>query len=99
MIRRPPKSTLFPYPTLFRSGAASAPSAAVAVAGKIFTELAGRSALILGAGDIAELAATCLVSEGVRVTLVANRTYERAKAIAEELGAREIGRASCRERG
>src|SRR2546430_3603494 len=90
MIRRPPKSTLFPYPTLFRSGAASAPSAAVTVAGKIFTQLAGRSALILGAGDIAGLAATCLVSEGVRVTLVANRTYERAKAIAEELGARAL---------
>ena len=72
------------------TGAASAPSAAVAVAGKIFTQLAGRSALILGAGDIAELAATCLVAEGVRVTLVANRTYERAKAIAEELGARAL---------
>jgi len=72
------------------TGAASAPSAAVAVAGKIFTQLGGRSALILGAGDIAELAATCLVAEGVRVTLVANRTYERAQAIAEELGARAL---------
>jgi glutamyl-tRNA reductase len=72
------------------TGAASAPSAAVAVASKIFTRLAGRSALILGAGDVAELAATCLVSEGVRVTLVANRTYERARAIAEELGARAL---------
>jgi glutamyl-tRNA reductase len=72
------------------TGAASAPSAAVTVAGKIFTQLAGRSALILGAGDIAELAATCLVAEGVRVTVVANRTYERAKAIAEELGARAL---------
>ncbi len=72
------------------TGAASAPSAAVAVAGKIFNQLAGRSALILGAGDVAELAATCLVTEGVRVTLVANRTYERAKAIAAELGARAL---------
>jgi len=72
------------------TGAASAPSAAVALAGKIFSSLAGRSALILGAGDMAELAAGCLVSEGVRVTLVANRTYERAKAIAEELGARAL---------
>src|SRR2546421_9480134 len=72
------------------TGTASAPSAAVTVAGKIFTQLSGRSALILGAGDIAELAATCLVAEGVRVTLVANRTYERAKAIAEELGARAL---------
>src|SRR5207302_10858004 len=41
-------------------------------------------------GDMAELAATCLVSEGVRVTLVANRTYERARAIAEQLGARAL---------
>jgi glutamyl-tRNA reductase len=72
------------------TGTASAPSAAVALAGKIFHALAGRSALILGAGDMAELAATCLASEGVRVTLVANRTYERASAIAEALGARAL---------
>src|SRR3989454_2794403 len=104
MIRRPPRSTLFPYTTLFRSlvgsrvrsetavaaGAASAPSAAVALAGKIFGPLAGRSALILGAGDAAELAATCLAAEGARVTLVANRTYERARAIAERLQARAL---------
>src|SRR5881396_1422126 len=72
--------------TALGTGAASAPSAAVALAGKIFGLLAGRTALILGAGDIAELAASCLASEGVRVTLVANRTYERAQAIAEQLG-------------
>jgi glutamyl-tRNA reductase len=72
------------------TGTASAPSAAVALAGKIFHALAGRSALILGAGDMAELAATCLASEGVRVTLVANRTYERASALAEALGARAV---------
>src|SRR5437870_5040253 len=52
--------------------------------------VAGRAALVLGAGDMAELAANCLVSEGVRVTLVANRTYERARAVAEELGARAL---------
>ncbi|MGH7530461.1 MAG: glutamyl-tRNA reductase [Gemmatimonadales bacterium] len=71
-------------------GTASAASAAAAVAGKIFGDLAGRSALILGAGDMAELAATCLVGEGVQVTLVANRTPERARAIAERLGARAL---------
>lgn len=68
-------------------GAASVPSAAVSVAGKIFGDLEGRKALILGAGDVAELAATCLVDEGVSITLVANRTYERARGIAETLGA------------
>ncbi|HVH09304.1 MAG TPA: glutamyl-tRNA reductase, partial [Gemmatimonadales bacterium] len=72
------------------AGTASAPSAAAAVAGKIFKALVGRSALILGAGDMAELAATCLVSEGVRVTLVATRSHERAALIAEELGARAL---------
>src|SRR3989442_11099218 len=56
-------------------------------AARVSGEYGGRSALILGAGDMAELAASCLVSEGVRVTLVANRTYERARAVAEELGA------------
>jgi len=71
-------------------GTASAASAAVAVAGKIFGDLAGRTALILGAGDMAELAATCLTDQGVQVTLVANRTQERARAIAERLGARAL---------
>jgi glutamyl-tRNA reductase len=71
-------------------GTASAASAAVVVAGKIFGDLAGRTALILGAGDMAELAATCLTDEGVQVSLVANRTQERARAIAERLGARAL---------
>ena len=38
--------------------------------------------------QMAELAATCLVGEGMSVTLVANRTYERAKLLAEQLGTR-----------
>jgi len=76
--------------TKLGTGSASVPSAAVAVASKIFGDLTGRSALILGAGDMAELAASCLVGEGARVTLVANRTYERARAIAEQLGARAL---------
>jgi glutamyl-tRNA reductase len=76
--------------TALGMGTASAASAAVAVAGKIFGDLAGRSALILGAGDMAELAATCLTDQGVQVALVANRTQERARAIAERLGARAL---------
>ncbi len=76
--------------TALGAGTASAASAAVAVAGKIFGDLAGRTALILGAGDMAELAATCLADEGVQVSLVANRTHERARVIAERLGARAL---------
>jgi glutamyl-tRNA reductase len=76
--------------TALGMGTASAASAAVAVAGKIFGDLSGRTALILGAGDMAELAATCLSDQGVQVTFVANRTPERARAIAERLGARAL---------
>jgi glutamyl-tRNA reductase len=76
--------------TALGAGTASAATAAVAVAGKIFGDLAGRTALILGAGDMAEVAATCLVDQGVRVSLVANRTHERARTIAERLGAQAL---------
>lgn len=76
--------------TVLGAGNASAPSAAVAVASKIFGDLKGRSALILGAGEVAELAATCLVAEGVQVSLVANRTYDRARVIADRMGARAL---------
>jgi glutamyl-tRNA reductase len=73
--------------TAIGAGQASVASAGVTVASKIFGELGGRTALILGAGDMAEVAAACLGDAGVRVTLVANRTFERAREIAERLGA------------
>ncbi|HEY3112895.1 MAG TPA: glutamyl-tRNA reductase [Gemmatimonadaceae bacterium] len=68
-------------------GAASVSSAAVQLAKKIFGGLAGRRAMILGAGDVAELALECLLGEGVRVAIVANRTHERALSLAERHGA------------
>jgi len=68
-------------------GAASVSSAAVQLAKKIFGGLGGRRAMVLGAGDVAELALECLLSEGVRVAIVANRTHERARTLAERHGA------------
>ena len=68
-------------------GAASVSSAAVQLARKIFGGLGGRRAMILGAGDVAEIALKCLLNEGVRVAIVANRTHERAQSLAERYGA------------
>ena len=68
-------------------GAASVSSAAVQLAKKIFGGLGGRRAMVLGAGDVAELALECLLSEGVRVAIVANRTHERARTLAQRHGA------------
>lgn len=78
-------------------GAASVSSAAVQVAKKIFDGLAGRRAMILGAGDAAELALSCLLSEGVKVAIVANRTYERALELAEQHGATAMHYDHCWE--
>jgi glutamyl-tRNA reductase len=43
--------------------------------------------MVLGAGDVAAIALECLRSEGVRVGIVANRTYDRAEALARVHGA------------
>ena len=76
-------------------GAASVSSAAVQLAKKIFGGLGGRRAMILGAGDVAELSLECLLSEGVRVAIVANRTHERAQTLAERHGATAMHYDEC----
>lgn len=78
-------------------GAASVSSAAVQLAKKIFGGLGGRRAMILGAGDVAEIALECLLNEGVRVAIVANRTHERAQTLAERHGATAMHYDECWE--
>jgi glutamyl-tRNA reductase len=63
-------------------GAASVSSAAVQLSKKIFGSLQGRCAMVLGAGEMAELALQCLINEGVHTAIVANRTYEHAAQVA-----------------
>lgn len=76
-------------------GAASVSSAAVQLARQIFGSLAGRRAMILGAGEMAELALECLRNEGVCTAVVANRTFERACALAERYGGKALHYDEC----
>jgi glutamyl-tRNA reductase len=71
-------------------GAASVSSASVQLAKQIFGSLRGRRAMVLGAGEMADLALECFVGEGVHAAVVANRTVERARELAERHGARAI---------
>ena len=64
------------------SGAVSVSSATVDLAGKIFGNLAGREALVLGAGETSELTLSLLINSGVESVLVANRTYRKAVELA-----------------
>ncbi|HDG98446.1 MAG TPA: glutamyl-tRNA reductase [Desulfobacterales bacterium] len=61
--------------------------AAVELAKKIFHELDGKKALLIGAGEMAELAARHFMANGIRSMSVANRTVERAVEVARQFGA------------
>ena len=65
--------------------ATSMASAAVEMARHIFDGLDGKTVLLIGAGEMAELAGKHLVSAGASKVLVANRTLERAQALAASL--------------
>ncbi|MBF0272545.1 MAG: glutamyl-tRNA reductase [Magnetococcales bacterium] len=64
-------------------------SAAVSLAQRIFGNLKGCRCLLIGAGEMCELAARHLVSDGVEI-LVANRTLSRAVALAETFGGEAV---------
>lgn len=59
-------------------------------AADVLGTLAGRRALVVGAGSMSALAATSLVRAGVWDLVVANRTQERAERLAGALGARAV---------
>lgn len=72
------------------AAAVSISSVAVELARKIFGDLEGRTVLILGAGEMAELALRHLVDDGVRSILVANRSHDRAVALAGQFHGRAV---------
>ena len=60
-------------------------SAAVELAQKIFNDLEKHTVMLVGTGEMAELAAKHLISYGVKTVYVASRTYERAVSLARTL--------------
>ncbi len=63
---------------------------AVELGKKIFDSLQGRTALLIGAGEMAELSARHLLNAGVTRLLLANRTEDRAERVASELGGHAV---------
>jgi len=70
--------------TKIGNSAVSVSFVAVELAKKIFGSLERRTVLLIGAGEMCELAARHLASGGIEKVLVTNRTYERAMALAQE---------------
>ncbi len=81
--------------TRIGSFAVSISYAAVELARKIFGELRDKKVLLIGAGEMAELAAEHFRGQGVRQMIVANRTLERALELARQFKAETIPFGHC----
>jgi glutamyl-tRNA reductase len=76
--------------TNIQRGSVSVASVAVELAEKIFNSLNDREVLVIGAGETSEKTARALLSRGARSIIVANRSYDRAVALAKEFGGRAV---------
>ena len=72
--------------TLIGHGSVSVSSVAVSLAGQIFDTLGDKTAMLMGAGEMAELTARHLKGLGIESLLITSRTFDRAVALARELG-------------
>ncbi len=82
---------------------ASVSSAAAALAQQVFGELEGCRVLLVGAGEVSELAARSLAARGASIAAVTSRTQERAEELAARFGGRAVrvraARRGARPRG
>jgi glutamyl-tRNA reductase len=77
--------------TRIAEGSISVARVAVDLARQIFEDLRGKRALLVGAGEMVELALSALRGEGLESIAVANRSAERASALAVQFGATAHG--------
>lgn len=71
-------------------GCVSVGSVAVELSEKIFGRLNDCHVMILGAGETSEMTAGALQARGVKAIFVANRSYDRAAALADKMGGKAI---------
>jgi glutamyl-tRNA reductase len=76
--------------TSIQRGSISVASVSVELAEKIFETLKHRHVMVIGAGDTSEKTARALLSRGAESLVVANRSLERAEALAKDLGGRAV---------
>src|SRR5471030_3504622 len=76
--------------TAITRGSVSVGSVSVELAEKIFGDLRGCRVMVIGAGETSERTARSLLRHGVPSILVANRTFDRAAALAQQLGGEAV---------
>ena len=73
--------------TQIGANAVSLASAAVSLARRMYADLSAHTALMIGAGEMIDLAARHFASAGVKRMVIANRTLTRAQLLAAEIKA------------
>ncbi|RII29458.1 MAG: glutamyl-tRNA reductase [Geobacter sp.] len=76
--------------TKIASSAVSVAFAAVELAKKILGDLSDKTVMLIGAGEMCELAAKHFLNSGARGVMVTNRTFEKAERLAEEFGGEAV---------
>jgi glutamyl-tRNA reductase len=71
-------------------GRVSVSSLAVSFAEKVFDDLPAKTVMLVGAGDMAELALKSLMEHGVRDVVVMNRSHARGQALAGQCAGRAV---------
>lgn len=70
--------------TQIGKGAISTSTAAIELARRIFDTIEDKKVLIIGAGKIGELTVKNLSSRGIKTVIVANRTFSKARELAQK---------------
>ncbi len=76
--------------TGINKGSVSIGSAAVELAEEALGGLAGKTVMVIGAGEMGTLVAKALSNKNIKVIYVANRTFEKAETLACELNGRAV---------
>jgi glutamyl-tRNA reductase len=76
--------------TAINESPASVSSAAGALAQQVFGDLTGCRVLLVGAGEVSELAARALAARGATISAVTSRTEANARRLAGAFGARVV---------
>ena len=73
------------------SQAVSISYAAVELAKRIFDDFSTRTAVLIGSGEMGELAAKNLINVGINELIITSRNIENARLLAQNLGGKAVG--------
>ena len=76
--------------TMIQNGQTSVGSVALDLAEKIFSDLKDSTVMVIGAGEMSRITVQSMVLRGVKKVYVTNRSFDKAQALADEVGGEAV---------